>query len=756
MGIRYHETSGEFHLYNKNISYIMKILPNGQLGQLYTGKRVPDRENYGYLLNPSLRPGVYQMHQGKPVLSLEHTHQEYPSYGTTDFRMPAIEIEQENGSRITDFVYSFHKIYGGKPELAGLPATYTEQEEEATTLEIHLKDALIQMELILLYTIFEGEDAIARSSRMINRGADEKKVTTAMSISLDLPEDNYEWMQFSGAWARERHIKTRKLQPGITSVGSLRGASSAMHNPFVILKRPNTDEHQGEAFGFSLVYSGNFLAQAEVDTFGALRLMMGIHPSCFAWNLKPGESFQTPEAVMVYSSAGMNYLSQTYHRLYRKRLARGYWRDRERPILLNNWEATYFDFTEEKLLEIAANAKKDGIELFVLDDGWFGARRNDTKGLGDWQPNMEILPSGICGLSEKVEALGLKFGLWFEPEMTNPDSDLFRSHPDWILHTPGRTPSQGRNQYVLDFSRREVVDAIYEMMAKLLCESRISYIKWDMNRYITECYSAAYESKQQGEIFHRYILGVYDLYERLTSEFPKVLFESCASGGGRFDPGLLYYAPQGWTSDDTDACERMKIQYGSSYVYPVSAMGAHVSITPNHQLGRMTPLKTRAEVACFGAFGYELDLTKLSEEERAEVREQICFVKKYRKLIHQGNFYRLQSPFEHSVSAWMVVSEDKNLAIVASYRTLNDMNMDFFRFRLQGLAGAYHYSVLKNGKHMGSFSGDELMHIGLVAAAVCADEMPNTTLNRDFGSVIFVLEAEESKGNTAVSGRSRH
>lgn len=742
MGISYHEASGEFHLYNKKISYIMKILPNGQLGQLYAGKRVPDRADYSYLLNPSVRPGVYQIRQGKPVLSLEHTHQEYPAYGTTDFRMPAIEIEQENGSRITDFVYSSHRIYCGKPKLPGLPATYTEQDEEAVTLEIHLKDALIQMELVLLYTIFEQEAVIARSARMINMGTQEQKITTAMSISLDLPDDDYEWVQFSGAWARERHIKTRKLQPGVTSVGSLRGASSAMHNPFVILKRPNTDEVQGEAFGFSLVYSGNFLAQAEVDTFGAVRLMMGIHPFGFAWNLKPGESFQTPEAVMAYSSAGLNRLSQTYHRLYRRRLARGYWRDRERPILLNNWEATYFDFTEEKLLEIAENAKKDGIELFVLDDGWFGARRNDTKGLGDWKANMEILPSGISGLSEKVEQLGLKFGLWFEPEMTNPDSDLFRDHPDWILNTPGRTPSQGRNQYVLDFSRKEVVDAVYKMMAEILRESRISYIKWDMNRYITECYSTAWDAKQQGEIFHRYILGVYDLYERLTSEFPEILFESCASGGGRFDPGLLYYAPQGWTSDDTDACERVKIQYGSSYVYPVSMMGTHVSITPNHQLGRITPLKTRAEVAYFGAFGYELDLTKLSEEERREVREQIRFVKRYRKLIHQGDFYRLQSPFDHSVSAWMVVSEDKKSAVVAGYRSLNDMNMEFLRFRLQGLAGAYQYSVLKDGKNMGCFSGDELMNIGLLAAAVCADEMPNPTLNRDFGSVLCVLEAE--------------
>ena len=385
---------------------------------------------------------------------------------------------------------------------------------------------------------------------------------------------------------------------------------------------------------------------------------MGIHPECFDWKLDPGEDFQTPEAVMVYTDRGMNDMSQTFHRLYQKRLARGYWRDRVRPILINNWEATYMDFNEEKLLRIAEKAKESGIELFVLDDGWFGARRNDTAGLGDWKANTDLLPGGITGLARKIEEMGMKFGLWFEPEMVNKNSDLYRAHPDWILAVPERHQSQGRYQHVLDFSRKEVVDYIYDSMAEILGNAEVSYVKWDMNRSITECWSAALPADRQGETFHRYILGVYDLYERLTSAFPKVLFESCASGGARFDPGLLYYAPQGWASDDSDAVERLKIQYGTSYCYPISSIGAHVSASPNHQVMRSTPLSTRANVACFGTFGYELDLNRLTPEEQEEVKHQIEFMKKYRGLLQFGTFYRLKSPFEGNITAWMVVSQE--------------------------------------------------------------------------------------------------
>ena len=437
-------------------------------------------------------------------------------------------------------------------------------------------------------------------------------------------------------------------------------------------------------------------------------------------------------------------MSQTFHRLYRERLARGYWRDRERPVLLNNWEATYFDFTEDKLLDIARNAKEDGVELFVLDDGWFGTRCTETSGLGDWWPNTDRLPQGIKGLSEKIEALGLKFGLWFELEMANKDSELYRAHPDWVIQTPGRHMSHGRKQYVLDFSKKEVVDYIYELVAKILRESKVSYIKWDMNRNITECFSDGYGPERQGEIFHRYILGLYDLYDRLNREFPQILFESCASGGGRFDPGLLYYAPQCWTSDDTDAVERQKIQYGTSYAYPLSSMGAHVSITPNHQANRVTPLKTRGNVAAFGAFGYELDLARLTREEREIVKEQIRFVKKYRKLIHTGTFYRLLSPFEGNFTAWMVVSEDKRQAIVGYYKILNDVNREFRRLHLKGLEENLLYHMVEEGQENGCFYGGELMNIGMVTTDNGAGEVPaGEEPCCDFWSRVVVLEARE-------------
>ncbi len=743
MGIMYNEKTGEFHLYNGSISYIMKILRNGQMGQLYFGKQVAKREDYEYLVENRYRPVSAYVFDDEYSFSLEHLKQEYPSYGTTDFRMPALEIVQENGSKITDFKYVSHKIYKGKPGLKGLPATYVESEDEADTLELTLRDELLRVDMTLLYTIFGHENAIARSARFENRGGETYQITRAMSLCLDLPDDEYEWIQFSGAWGRERHVKTRMLQQGIQSVGSARGASGHFHNPFVMLKRPTADEFQGEVMGFSLIYSGNFLAQAEVDTFKVTRMMMGINPFGFSWCLKPGEEFQTPEAVMVYSAEGMNAMSQVFHRLYRTRLARGYWRDRERPVLLNNWEATYFDFTEEKLLKIARNAKEDGVELFVLDDGWFSTRCTETSGLGDWWANTDRLPDGIKGLSEKIEALGMKFGLWFELEMANKDSELYRNHPDWIIHTPGRHESHGRKQYVLDFSRKEVVDYIYDMVAKILSESKISYIKWDMNRNITECFSQGYGPERQGEIFHRYILGLYDLYNRLNTAFPQVLFESCASGGGRFDPGQLYYAPQCWTSDDTDAGERQKIQYGTSYAYPVSSMGAHVSITPNHQVNRMTPLKTRGNVAMFGAFGYELDLARLTDEERGIVREQIRFVKKYRRLIHTGTFYRLLSPFEGNFTAWMVVAEDKKQAIVGYFKMLNDVNREFRRLRLQGLDEEFLYHMEEDSEDIGAFYGSELMHIGMVTTDMSAGEVPaGKEPCCDFWSRVVVLNAE--------------
>ena len=746
MFIFYHENNKTFHLQNERISYICGVLPNGAMGQLYFGRRIHDREDFSYLLEGALRSHSAYASDGTCGISPEHVKHEYPSYGTGDFRQGALEVLQENGSRLSCFTYHSHRIFPGKPSLAGLPATYTAKDGEAMTLVITLCDPVTALKLELMYTIFERDGIIARSARIVNESEKCVTLTRAMSLCLDLPDNEYDWIQFSGSWARERHPVTRKLDIGTTGIESLRGHSSHQENPFVVLKRPNTDENCGEAIGFALVYSGNFSISAQVDPYRVTRILMGINPTHFAWQLKPGGDFQTPEAIIAYSQQGLNGMSQSLHRLFRERLARGVWRDKERPILINNWEATYFDFNEEKLLEIAKKAKECGVELFVLDDGWFGKRRSDNAGLGDWVPATELLPDGIKGLSEKIEALGLKFGLWIEPEMVNPDSDLYREHPDWALQVPERPSSLSRNQLVLDYSREEVVDHIHGMIAKILRESKISYIKWDMNRSLTECYSLGAEPERQGEIFHRHILGVYSLYERLIKEFPHILFESCAGGGARFDAGMLYYAPQAWTSDDTDAVERVKIQYGTSYAYPVVSMGSHVSAVPNHQVRRVTPLKTRADVAYFGTYGYELDLNKLTEAEQEEVKQYTAFMKEHRRLIQFGTFYRLQSPFENNDSAWMVVSEEKDEAIVGFYRTLNTVNEHFSRLALKGLDPDRLYTV--NGD--ACCYGDELMNIGLILSDSTTGKVgENVPESTDFSSRLFLLKAAGNEKSSA-------
>lgn len=742
MSIIFHERSKTFHLYNDKISYIFKILRNGQLGQLYCGAAIRDREEYEHLFEARQRPMAPCTYEGDLTFSMEHIKQEYPAYGSGDMRYPAFQILQSNGSRITDFTYISHKITEGKPELPGLPATYTEDPKEAQTLEILLRDELIQVDLLLSYSIFAHYGAVARSVRFVNRGTESVILDQAMSLCLDLPDSDYEMIELTGAWSRERHIKERRLCHGIQSVYSMRGCSSNNYNPFIALKRENTTEHDGEVYGFSFVYSGNFLAQVEVDTYDVSRITMGINPNTFTWELKPGEKFQTPEAVMVYSSEGLNGMSQTYHELYQKRLARGEWRDQVRPILVNNWEATYFDFDEDKILLIADTAKRLGIELFVLDDGWFGRRDDDTSSLGDWYPDLNKLPEGIKGIAEKIEKKGLKFGLWFEPEMVNKDSDLYRAHPDWMLAAPGRNSCHGRNQFVLDFSRKEVVDYIYRLMEKVLLDAPVSYIKWDMNRCMSEVYSAGCGASDQGKVTHKYILGVYDLYERLTKKFPHILFESCASGGARFDPGMMYYAPQCWTSDDTDAIERIKIQYGTSMVYPVSSMGAHVSAVPNHQVLRNTPIETRANVACFGTFGYELDLNQLSAEEQEKIKEQVEFMKTYREVLQFGTFYRLQSPFKHNTSAWMSVSQDRRTAVVGYFRTLEPVNSGYTRLKLRGLDENLCYHVTINET---SHYGDELMKAGLVTSDASSGENRETYngANGDYQSRLYILTAED-------------
>ena len=711
MPIIYNEKTREFHLYNQEISYIIKILDNDQPGQLYYGKRLTRREDFSHLFEYAMRDMSPYAFEGNSTFSLENIKQEYPTFGCGDMRFPAYEIERENGSHVVEFVYKEHKIYNGKPKLEGLPATYVESDDEAQTLELVLEDTSINTRIVLLYTIYEAFPVIARSVRFECDSDEKITLLSAMSACVDLPDKDYEMIDLAGVWARERHVRRHKLDYGIQSIYSMRGCSSYQFNPFLALARENADEFQGQVYGFSLVYSGNFLAQTEVDNYDTARVLMGIHPNGFKWTLEKGESFQTPEMVMVYSEAGLNGMSQTFHKLYRTRLARGTWRDKVRPILINSWEAFYFDFDAPKLLGLADAATDLGMELFVLDDGWFGKRDDSTSSLGDWYPNEEKLKGTLKELAEKINAKGLKFGLWIEPEMTNKDSDLYRAHPDWILAEQGKRICHSRTQYVLDFSKKEVREYIGDMLENLLAEVPVSYIKWDMNRTFSEVFSNGNDREYQGKVCHKYILGVYELYERLTSRFPHVLFESCASGGARFDPGMLYYAPQGWTSDDTDAIERLKIQYGTSMVYPVSCMGSHVSASPNHQTNRVTPIETRADVAYFGTFGYELDLLKLGEEDKAEIRRQIAFMKEKRDLIQKGTFYRLKSPFEGNETAWMIVSEDQKKALVGYYRVMQPVNVGFKRLKLKGLKEDTCYKV--SGYAYDCY-GDELMQVGMI------------------------------------------
>ena len=734
MPVTYHAESREFHLYNEYFSYIIHLLADGTPVNLYCGPRLRDRDDFSFLLRGCYRPLTVYRDGDTQGYSLQHLRPEYPVFGTGDFRQPALTVLQADGSRVLSPIYESHRISSGKPKLSGLPATYAEDDAEADTLAIVLKDRLTGLQCTLSYTVFNTLAALARSVSLYNAGAETLTLERALSFSLDLADDRYDLVTLSGAWSREREPFTQPLRPGIQGIGSLAGASSAEHNPFLMLKRPEATEDAGEVLGFSLVYSGNHYCAVQTDTFQHSRVLLGIHPDTFQWRLAPGESFQTPETVMVYSESGVGGMSRTFHRLYRTRLAHGYWRDRTRPLVINNWEATGPLFSEEQLLQIARLGRDLGLDLFVLDDGWFGNRDDDHRGLGDWfvPADSRKLPHGIRGLSEQVNALGMRFGLWFEPEMINRDSDLFRAHPDWILCAPGRMPSQGRNQYVLDFSRAEVVEYLYESMYRLLDGGKIDYIKWDMNRYITECYSGALPPEKQGEVYHRYILGVYALYDRLTTAFPKVLFESCASGGARFDPGLLYYAPQTWTSDDTDAAERMKIQYSTSLVYPISAISAHVSAVPNQQVGRTCRLETRGNVALFGAFGCELNPDELTEEEKESLRHLVALAKRYAPLVQKGDFYRLLNPYSGSECAWMVVSPDQRNALVGYYRLMVRANEPLRRLPLRGLNESLEYEVNGNGV----YGGDLLTYAGL---AIQPEEMAGRGL--DFSSKLYELKA---------------
>ncbi|MCX0353188.1 alpha-galactosidase [Clostridium perfringens] len=732
MPIIFHKELKEFHLYNKEISYIIHILPNGHVGNLYFGKKIDPYKTYNHLFEGIYRPLAAYVYEGDNKFSLQNTRQEYPTFGLSDFRKGAFLIKQENGSEISDFKYESHKIIEGKLKLKGLPQTYVENKEDATTLEITLLDEVIKSKLKLYFTIFEDRAVITRSASFLNLSNKSINIEKAMSFNLDLPDSNYNMIQLNGAWGRERHVYDRSIKEGTQGFYSLKGASSAEFNPFLALRRSNTDEFSGEVIGFSLVYSGNFMAEIDVDTYNQTRIMMGIHPDRFSWPLNLNEEFYTPEVVIVYSDKGLNYMSQVYHSLYRECLMRGKWENSVRPILLNSWEALSFSIDEEKIKELATNASKLGVELFVLDDGWFGKRNNDNAGLGDWTVNKEKFPNGLNEIIEYINKLGMDFGSWIEPEMVNKESELYRSHPDWIIHDPNRKPSHTRNQYTLDFSRDEVVDHIYNQIEKLLSDYNISYVKWDMNRYITECYSKDKGANLQGTVYHKYILNVYKLYDKLTTRFPNILFESCSSGGARFDPGMLYYAPQTWTSDNTDAMERIKIQYGSSLVYPLISMGSHVSESPNQQVFRETALETRANVAYFGNLGYELDVNRLWDVEKEEIKKQIQFYKENREVFQFGEFYRIKNPYNNNISAWMVKSNDEKTIILGCYKLLNHANEGKERVKLFGLDKDGDYKL--SYPYEKEFKGDELMNVGI---SMNDDYFCNS--GNDFSSVLYLL-----------------
>lgn len=718
MPIFFDEAQGLFHLQSRNTSYIIQLV-HGYPAHAYFGAKLRHGSNLDQLLTFQERASF----SPNPIpedksISLDSLPQEYPQYGTSDFRSPAYQVRLANGTRATELTYRSHRIVPGKPALEGLPAVYVEQDHEAETLELELEDRVSGLVVVLSYTVFAEFDAIARSARLTNGSSEPLQLERALSASVDFPDAAYDALYLSGAWARERHVQRRRLAPGVTGISSRRGSSSHQQNPFLALLRPDATEQQGEVYGFSLVYSGSFTAEAEVEQFGTTRVQIGINPFDFTWRLEPGESFQTPEAVLVYSAEGLGGMSRTYHRLYRTRLCRGQFRDQERPILVNNWEATYFDFNADKIEAIAKAGSELGIELFVLDDGWFGRRDRDNSSLGDWFEDRRKLPDGLADLAHRVKDTGLQFGLWFEPEMVSPDSDLYRAHPDWCLHVPDRRRTEARDQLILDMSRSDVRQYLYERLSTIFSTVPITYVKWDMNRNMTEIGSAVSPAERQGEVAHRYMLGLYELLERLTSEFPHILFESCSGGGGRFDPGMLYYMPQTWTSDDTDAAERLKIQYGTSIVYPVSTMGAHVSAVPNHQVERTTPLTFRGDVAMSGNFGYELDLTRFTEEEKETAKRQIAIYKEIRGLVQQGDLYRLQSPFEGNETAWMFVRPDQNEALLFYFRVLAEPNGPLRSVKLQGLDPAKHYEVVGSGEVYG---GDRLMNAGLSMASVRGD-----------------------------------
>lgn len=696
-----------FHLATNNTSYVCGIL-DGRLLNLYYGKRInrlPELEKMLTLM-PIRAFSCVDVENG---FSTDNLTMEYPTFGSADLRTPAFGATYGDGSSVTRFYYKGYEITEGKYKLSGLPAVYSEKGDKVSSLKIILEDSVSGVTANLNYSVFEEYDAITRSVEIINSGENAFDIDKVLSLSVDFRRADFDMVTLNGAWARERLPQRAPVVIGTQQIESMRGISSHHNNPFFALVDRNADENTGEAYGFNLIYSGNFVAGVQRDSYNVTRAYMGINPQNFKWRLEKGESFTAPEAVMVYSCDGIGKMSRIFHKLYRERLVRGAWRDVRRPVLINNWEATYFDFNEEKILTIAKTAKEAGVELMVIDDGWFGNRNSDKGSLGDWFVNTEKLPGGVRGIAKKVKNIGMSFGLWIEPEMVSPDSDLNRTHPDWCLHINGRTPSLCRNQLVLDLTRKDVRDYIKSVFDGLLVDGDISYFKWDMNRSLSEAGSAVGGAVAQGKVYHAYILGLYEIMEYLINKYPHVLFEGCSGGGARFDGGILYYMPQIWASDDTDALERLYIQYGTSMCYPYSAMGAHVSAVPNHQVYRTTPMKMRGDVSICGQLGFELDLNKINDEEMDCVKKQIADYKQLSEVFHKGELYRLLAPVGNNGAVNEFVSEDKNTVIVCTYILKGIPNAPYDFIKLRALDSGAEYED-QNGNR---FTGEYLMNFGV-------------------------------------------
>ena len=726
MGIIFHEESQVFQLQTKNTTYAIGIVDRGYLGHIYYGKKI-EGDHIKYLLRTEENPKTPCINQREKNSFLDQFPMEYPEHGMGDYRESALCVRSEEGHLASESLYKEHWIQKGKPALEGLPASFG-TEEECETLCIVCEDSVLHMEVKLYYTVFYHQDVITRNVIVENQGERPFYLEKVLSASLDMDDQNFQLLSLHGSWARERHIQVVPIGYGRQNIASFRGESSHQEHPFIALVTNGTSQDFGEVYSMNFVYSGNFKAQVEKDQFDMIRMTMGIHPDGFSWKLEAGEHFTAPEVVLVYSDEGLGKMTRIYHDFYRNHLIRSPYKEKKRPILINNWEATYFDFDEKKLLSIAKEAKELGIEMLVMDDGWFGKRSSDDSSLGDWVVNEEKLKGGLQPLVEQVNALGLQFGIWFEPEMISPDSNLFREHPDWAIQIPNREITQSRAQYVLDLSRKEVVDYVYEAVASILRSANIAYVKWDMNRQLTTIGSVKLPADRQGELYHRYMLGVYELQERLITEFPELLLENCSGGGARFDAGMLYYSPQIWCSDDTDAVERLLIQEGTALVYPISCIGAHVSVCPNHTVGRNTLFETRGNVALCGTFGYELDITKLTKEEKDIVKQQVADYHNYNEIIRSGDYYRLVSYSENKYyDSFMIVNKEKTKALLFDIQVLARPNRRSRKLRLKGLDEQKTYRM--NGQ---SYTGSTLMNAGILIPAE----------QGDFKSRVLLFEGE--------------